>query len=122
MALIQSMEATGAKLFKYRGQIPVLIFVLALPLMWFTNSNLYVWETWGSPLMVVCTVCAAVLTLAGLALRAYTVCTTPKGTSGRNTARQVADHISTPKASTPWCATRSTSPTTSSGPDCSSSR
>ena len=95
MALIQSMEATGAKLFKYRGQIPVLIFVLALPLMWFTNSNLYVWETWGSPLMVVCTVCAAVLTLAGLALRAYTVCTTPKGTSGRNTARQVADHLNT---------------------------
>jgi len=95
MALIQSMEANGAKLFKYRGQIPVLIFVLALPLLWFTNNNIYVWDTWGSPLMIVCTVCAAVLTFAGLALRAYTVCTTPKGTSGRNTARQVADHLNT---------------------------
>ena len=95
MALIQSMEQSGAKLFKYRGQIPVLFFVLSLPLLWLTNSNIYVWETWGSPLMVVCTVCAAVLTFAGLALRAYTVCTTPKGTSGRNTARQVADHLNT---------------------------
>ena len=45
--------------------------------------------------MIVCTVCAGLLTLSGLALRAYTVCTTPKGTSGRNTARQVADHLNT---------------------------
>ena len=95
MALIQSMEATGAKLFKYRGQIPVLIFALSLPLLWFTNSRIYVWDTWGSPLMVACTICAAALSLAGLALRAYTVCTTPKGTSGRNTAKQVADHLNT---------------------------
>ena len=95
MALNQSLEQSGAKLFKYRGQIPVLTFVLALPLLWLTNSNIYVWDTWGSPLMIACTICAAVLTFAGLALRAYTVCTTPKGTSGRNTARQVADHLNT---------------------------
>ena len=95
MALIQSMEESGAKLFKYRGQIPVLFFVLALPLLWLTRHSFYHYDTWWSPLMLACTICAGILTLSGLALRAYTVCTTPKGTSGRNTARQVADHLNT---------------------------
>ena len=98
MALIQSMEATGAKLFKYRGQIPVLIFVLALPILFFTHQDLHATITvtgFHSPVYTVCTVISVLLVLAGLALRAYTVCTTPKGTSGRNTAKQVADHLNT---------------------------
>ena len=99
MALIQSMEATGAKLFKYRGQIPVLIFTLSLPILFFTNDKLYShihfqWG-WGGPIYTICTIVSLLLVFAGLALRAYTVCTTPKGTSGRNTAKQVADHLNT---------------------------
>ena len=99
MALIQTMEATGAKLFKYRGQIPVLIFALSLPILFFTNDKLYAsisarWG-WGGPLYITCTIISLLLVFAGLALRAYTVCTTPKGTSGRNTAQQVADHLNT---------------------------
>jgi len=99
MALIQTMEATGAKLFKYRGQIPVLIFALSLPILFFTNDKLYDsinfhWG-WGGPLYTICTIVSLLLVFAGLALRAYTVCTTPKGTSGRNTAKQVADHLNT---------------------------
>ena len=92
------MEATGAKLFKYRGQIPVLIFVLSLPILFFTCQNLYGSITvtnFQNPVYVVCTVISILLVIAGLALRAYTVCTTPKGTSGRNTAQQVADHLNT---------------------------
>ena len=98
MALIQSMEATGAKLFKYRGQIPVLIFVLSLPILFFTNQNLYSSINVASTISLVyfiCTILSVLLVIAGLALRAYTVCTTPKGTSGRNTAKQVADHLNT---------------------------
>lgn len=99
MALIQTMEATGAKLFKYRGQIPVLIFAFSLPILFFTNDKLYDsinfhWG-WGGPLYTICTIVSLLLVFAGLALRAYTVCTTPKGTSGRNTAKQVADHLNT---------------------------
>lgn len=100
MALIQTMEATGAKLFKYRGQIPVLIFVLALPLIWLTNETLYSQLRWdlnvgAHTVQTICTVCGILLSLCGLALRAYTVCTTPKGTSGRNTASQVANTLNT---------------------------
>ena len=100
MALIQSMEATGAKLFKYRGQIPVLIFALSLPLIWFTNDILYTKLSFSLnagayAIRIVCTICGILLSLCGLALRVYTVCTTPKGTSGRNTAQQVADHLNT---------------------------
>ena len=99
MALIQSMEATGAKLFKYRGQIPVLIFALSLPILFFTNDKLYSYINfhwgWGGPIYTISTIVSLLLVFAGLALRAYTVCTTPKGTSGRNTAKQVADHLNT---------------------------
>ena len=98
MALIQSMETTGARLFKYRGQIPVLIFVLAIPILFFTCQNLYTSITvtnFHNPVYAICTVVSVLLVIAGLALRAYTVCTTPKGTSGRNTAQQVADHLNT---------------------------
>jgi protein-S-isoprenylcysteine O-methyltransferase Ste14 len=97
MALIQSMEATGAKLFKYRGQIPVLIFALSLPILFFTNDRLYasVHPYWGEPVYTACAIISLLLVFAGLTLRAYTVCTTPKGTSGRNTAQQVADHLNT---------------------------
>ena len=98
MALIQSMESTGARLFKYRGQIPVLIFALAIPILFFTCQKLYASITvtnFHSPVYVLCTIISVLLVIAGLALRAYTVCTTPKGTSGRNTAQQVADHLNT---------------------------
>ena len=98
MALIQTMEATGAKLFKYRGQIPVLIFALSLPILFFTNRNLYECINVASIISLVyfiCIILSVLLVIAGLALRAYTVCTTPKGASGRNTARQVADHLNT---------------------------
>ena len=92
------MEATGGKLFKYRGQIPVLFFALSLPILFFTNQNLYANITVTSfhcPVYAICTIVSILLVVAGLALRAYTVCTTPKGTSGRNTASQVANTLNT---------------------------
>ena len=39
MALIQSMENQGNFLFKYRGQFPILLFVLAIPFIYSTDYN-----------------------------------------------------------------------------------
>ncbi len=97
MALIQSFEKTGNTLFKYRGQIPVLIFLLAIPILIFTNTELYLQLFVGQRqiLRVILIVLAFLTTLSGLVLRAYTVSTTPKGTSGRNTDKQVANTLNT---------------------------
>ncbi|MBO4489337.1 MAG: DUF1295 domain-containing protein [Bacteroidales bacterium] len=97
MALIQEFERTGNLLFKYRGQIPVLIFLIALPVVCLTNQDWYAevglghYNAWYITLCVL----AFLISLAGLVLRAYTVSTTPKGTSGRNTRTQVADTLNT---------------------------
>lgn len=97
MALIQSFEKSGNTLFKYRGQIPALIFLLAVPIVWFSNLDLYLQLFSGQRqfLRILLTVLGIAVTLSGLTLRAYTVSTTPKGTSGRNTNKQVADRLNT---------------------------
>lgn len=97
MALIQSFEKTGNTLFKYRGSIPVLIFLLTIPVVWFTNTDLYMQLFVGQRhIFRICmTILAFSVTIAGLILRAYTVSTTPKGTSGRNTDKQVANQLNT---------------------------
>ncbi len=97
VALIQSYEKSGSLLFKYRGQIPVIIFLITVPLLFFTNETLY-WQLSSGrcqTLRIVMTILALAISLSGLALRAYTVSTTPKGTSGRNTSKQVADRLNT---------------------------
>lgn len=97
MALIQSYEQTGNVLFKYRGQIPILIFLLALPILYFTNLDVYLNLQVGNLRFwrIFCIVLAFAVSLTGLVLRAYTVGTTPKGTSGRNTQSQVAKQLNT---------------------------
>ena len=39
MALLQSMERQGNFLFKYRGQFPVILFILAVPFIYLTDYN-----------------------------------------------------------------------------------
>ncbi len=98
MALIQSFEKSGNTLFKYRGQIPVLVFILAIPILFLTDGPVSMACTKADStfiLRVVSILLAFLITLAGLVLRAYTVSTTPKGTSGRNTQKQVADRLNT---------------------------
>lgn len=97
VALIQSFEKSGNTLFKYRGQIPALIFLLAIPILCFSNSDLYMQLFVGQRhfFRIIMTILAFAVSLSGLLLRAYTVSTTPKGTSGRNTDKQVANHLNT---------------------------
>lgn len=86
MALVNEIEKQGNFLFKYRGQIPVVLFVLAIPFIYFTNLSVYsdkqIWSI---------TAIAFMISLLGFLVRAYTIATTPAGTSGRNTKEQVAD-------------------------------
>ena len=83
MALINELEKQGNFLFKYRGQFPVVLFILAIPFLYFTDST--------HPLSENYSVLAIALSLVGFLIRAYTIGTTPRGTSGRNTKEQVAE-------------------------------
>lgn len=90
MALIHSFESAGNKLFRYRGQIPLFIFITAIPVIFLTDFSLFV-----DPVYLVITVASIVVAALGFVIRAYTIGTTPKGTSGRNTKEQVAESLNT---------------------------
>jgi protein-S-isoprenylcysteine O-methyltransferase Ste14 len=86
MALVNSWERQGNFLFKYRGQFPVILFVLSVPFLYFTesiNESSIVYWNYSSLLVSV----------LGFLIRFYTIGTTPKGTSGRNTKEQIADYL-----------------------------
>ncbi len=88
MALLHSFENSGNTLFKYRGQIPAILFVLAIPVVFFTNYD-NIPESLQSGL----TIASIFISIVGFVIRAYAIGTTPKGTSGRNTKEQVADSL-----------------------------
>ena len=88
MALLHSFEKSGNTLFKHRGQIPVVLFVLAIPIVFFTNYN-NIPESFQNGLTIV----SIFISFIGFVIRAYAIGTTPKGTSGRNTKEQVADSL-----------------------------
>jgi len=89
MALIHSFEKSGNWLFKHRGELPVLLFVSAIPVVYFSNTDYLSDEH-----EIILTLIAVLLSLFGFAIRAYAIGTTPKGTSGRNTKEgQVAESL-----------------------------
>ena len=88
MSLIHEFERSGNLLFRYRGQIPVVFFLLAAPVVLFSEQS---WFS-GKGGMVI-TIVSVVVSLTGLIIRAYTIGTTPAGTSGRNTQQQVAEAL-----------------------------
>jgi len=90
MALIHSLETSGNKLFKYRGQIPAILFLLAIPTVYYTDYT-KITENFTIALTIF-SILSAVL---GFIIRAYAIGTTPKGTSGRNRDGQVAESLNT---------------------------
>ncbi|MFN8154571.1 MAG: isoprenylcysteine carboxylmethyltransferase family protein [Bacteroidia bacterium] len=90
MALVEQLESQGNWLFRYRGQLPLILFLLVIPVMIYTapvnlepsSSNLW-------------TLMAIAISVLGAVVRAYTIGTTPRGTSGRNTKNQVAEQLNT---------------------------
>ena len=88
MALLHSLEKEGNWLFKYRGQLPVILFLLAIPAVLVTSYDDM------SPVTVkVFNYSAYLLSILGFCVRSYTIGTTPRGTSGRNTEEQVAEQL-----------------------------
>lgn len=91
MAFINSFEKEGNFLFKHRGEIPVVLFIMAIPVVYFTNTD-YLGAQWKSIVMWA----AIGLSFLGFIVRAIAIATTPKGTSGRNTKEgQVAESLNT---------------------------
>jgi protein-S-isoprenylcysteine O-methyltransferase Ste14 len=88
MAFIHSFESEGNWLFKHRGPLPVVLFILALPAIYITDYS-------SMTVRFICTmnVLAVAVCVLGFIIRAYTIGTTPKGTSGRNTQEQVAEQL-----------------------------
>lgn len=90
MALLHSFEKSGNLLFRYRGQIPAILFLAAVPVVWTTGTAGL--STRGQMMI---TLAGILISLAGFCIRAYAIATTPKGTSGRNTEGQVAESLNT---------------------------
>ena len=86
MALVQTFEKQGNFLFKYRGQFPAILFLLAIPFVWKTDYSSI--SNYNEKLY---TIISIMLALVGFIIRFYTIGTAPKGTSGRNTNKQVAE-------------------------------
>ena len=95
MALLHSFEKSGNFLFRHRGIIPVFVFLACSPVLILSfNPGIsvaalpYCWQ-------IVVAIVSVLVSLAGIVVRAYTIGTTPHGTSGRNTDKQVAKSLNT---------------------------
>jgi protein-S-isoprenylcysteine O-methyltransferase Ste14 len=88
MPLKEEFEESGNWLFRRRSWLPLFLYVFALLVMFFyaedTHHTISNWR-WG--------IFCLGISLLGLIIRAITVGYTPKGTSGRNTEKQVADSL-----------------------------
>lgn len=92
MALIHSFEKSGNSLFKYRGQIPVVLFLSAIPVVYFTDFQYF--EQNKQSQMAVFITCVLISVL-GQVIRSIAIGTSNKHTSGRNTKEQVAEALNT---------------------------
>ena len=77
-------------MFRYRGQLPVVLFLAAIPVIWRTSDMEY-----NEDVLFAINCIAIIISFAGLVVRAIAIGTTPKGTSGRNTKAQVAETLNT---------------------------
>tara|TARA_B100001250_G_scaffold414543_1_gene453718 strand:- start:6771 stop:7526 length:756 start_codon:yes stop_codon:yes gene_type:complete len=91
MQLNNKIILDGNFLFKYRGQIPIFILILAIPILW-KNDYYTIYTTAFKSLFQLTGI---ILGLSGLILRYYTIGTTPNKTSGRNRNQQIAETLNT---------------------------
>lgn len=90
MALLHSFEKSGNFLFRWRGQFPLVLVLFAVPVIYNTNIDAI-----PNEIRSFFTYVGISLSIAGFLVRAITIGTTPKGTSGRNTTGQVAEVLNT---------------------------
>jgi len=89
VALREEYEQTGSWLFRWRSYVPLIFIVLlVVSLLSYqhpqSDAGDEAWE-------LLC----LTISLTGLAIRAFTIGYTPRGTSGRNTKTQIADSLNT---------------------------
>jgi protein-S-isoprenylcysteine O-methyltransferase Ste14 len=89
MALIEDFTRTGNWLFKYRSWLPLVMFVIFVAALFFEHDEIFNFTN------IVWIVCCFVISMLGFMVRIITIGTVPKGTSGKNTARQIADELNT---------------------------
>ena len=87
MSLDQSIEKQGNFLFKYRGQLPIFLFILSIPFIYSTSVD--------NNKLIIYIIFSVIITFLGFLIRFYTIATTPKNTSGRNTNKQIAEILNT---------------------------
>ena len=87
MALREEFEAQGNFLFKYRGQIPILLFPLLIPA--FIDSFRFQ-EFFGEKVSLIVEYSAIAISFLGLIVRFLIIGFVPSDTSGRNTDTQKA--------------------------------
>lgn len=92
MALVHSFEENGNFLFRYRGQIPALLFLASIPVIYFTD---YDWLKSEDVNQFIWLIIAALVSFSGQVVRAIAIGTANKHTSGRNTKEQVAEALNT---------------------------
>lgn len=90
MSLLHTFERSGNILFRYRGQIPILLFLFAIPVIYYTDYTRFERDFIITVKVVSIVVCAM-----GLGIRIYTIGTADPFTSGRNRKEQVADSLNT---------------------------
>ena len=88
MSIIKSNIKLGNKFFKYRTYIP---FLFILPLLIISYIKPQFFFTTNNNWLVLC----FFVTFIGQCIRMFTLGYTPKGTSGRNTGRQLANSLNT---------------------------
>jgi protein-S-isoprenylcysteine O-methyltransferase Ste14 len=88
MALLHSFEKSGNFLFRHRGQIPLILIIIAIPVIFLTN-----YTDISAQQNLIFTIISVALSILGFIIRSISIGTTPRGTSGRNTEKQVAESL-----------------------------
>lgn len=92
MSLINSFEKSGNLLFKYRGQLPLILFIVTIPIALFTPYELH---TRIKFLSFFINSFSALCISFGHIIRIFTVGRRFMQSSGRNRSHQVADQLNT---------------------------
>ena len=89
--MTDKMLENGNWLFKYRGQLPIILFFIAIPIISTTSYYNELAEHTTNIIQYI----AITMSIIGLVLRYFTIATTPSGTSGRNRNTQIATTLNT---------------------------
>lgn len=95
MALTEQMQSQGTWLFKYRGILPLIIFVIGAALFLKNESSPENWILKEELEHILYELSCLIVSFIGFFIRVYTVGYSRPNTSGRNTEHQVADVLNT---------------------------